>query len=214
MLWSQTAPSIDEDGKVLPTGLELGASPINASPDELLSSFLILSDHNRSPIDVNIERIEKRQRMANGAMRSFFIADKLSINVSWSMLPSRSFLVSPGFDAITGKPQTGILTPDDIQRPYTDDGTYYADRSLQYTADGGAGGVELLSWYKQNTGPFWVMLSYDNYSEFPQNSQQRIRLSEYAEARFMFISSFNYSVIKRGGTKFDLWDISVTLEEA
>jgi hypothetical protein len=30
----------------------------------------------------------------------------------------------------------------------------------------------------------------------------------------MYITSFNYSVEKRGGTNYDFWNISVTLEEA
>jgi hypothetical protein len=29
----------------------------------------------------------------------------------------------------------------------------------------------------------------------------------------MFISSFDYDVVKRGGSTYDLWNLSVTLEE-
>jgi hypothetical protein len=70
-----------------------------------------------------------------------------------------------------------------------------------------------LDWYENHKGPFWVLLSYDKYSNLANNSLQRVRVSEYSDVRQMYISSFDYSVVKRGGQKFDLWDISVTLEE-
>jgi hypothetical protein len=50
--------------------------------------FRRVTEHNRSPLSLNINRIETGQRMANGIMRKYFIADKLSVNVSWEMLPS------------------------------------------------------------------------------------------------------------------------------
>lgn len=215
MLWSTEAPTLDERGRLVPPGSEELADQATLSAAELLSRFLILSDHNRSPIDISFDRIEKRQRMANGAMRSLFIADKAKISVSWSMLPSRSFLLPPLFNGGDGSVNPIIRTPADITRPYGDSSeTYYANESFQYTADGGAGGTEILDWYSNNTGPFWVLLSYDRYSNFPDDSLQRIRLAEYVEAKLMYISSFEYSIVKRGATKFDMWNISVTLEEA
>lgn len=53
---------------------------------------LILSDHGREPMQIDTERIENRVRMASGRMRSKFIADKYTFNLSWNMLPSRSFV--------------------------------------------------------------------------------------------------------------------------
>ena len=49
------------------------------------STILILSDHNRSPINVDKIRIETRDRMINGRMRSYHTADKMSISVSWEI---------------------------------------------------------------------------------------------------------------------------------
>jgi hypothetical protein len=51
---------------------------------------VILSDAGRQPLSVTNERIEYRTRMANGTMRSKFIADKKTFSTSWEMLPSRS----------------------------------------------------------------------------------------------------------------------------
>ncbi len=50
--------------------------------------FRRLTEHNRSPLSINIERIESSQRMANGTLRKYFIADKINLSVSWEMIPS------------------------------------------------------------------------------------------------------------------------------
>jgi hypothetical protein len=49
-----------------------------------------VTEHNRGPISLDTIRIEKSQRMANGTLRKIFIADKISLNTSWSNLPSLS----------------------------------------------------------------------------------------------------------------------------
>jgi hypothetical protein len=212
MIWAELPPTVTEDGKLIPVGYEIGSDSTGISAEDFDQSFIILSDHNRAQIDIANERIEQRQRMANGTMRSFFIADKLTINTSWSMLPSRSSYLPGDYNQETGKPF--YPTAEDIQRPYGESTeTYYADKSLQFTADGGAGGVELLDWYENHKGPFWVLLSYDKYNNFADDSLQRIRTNEYAEVKQMYLSNFQYSVVKRGSHRFDLWDISITLEE-
>lgn len=66
-----------------------------------LNSTIKLSDHNRQPISIQTNRIEKQQRMANGTMRKFFITDKKTISVNWNMLPSLStFTADGGYGAI------------------------------------------------------------------------------------------------------------------
>lgn len=210
MIWSEKAPTIAEGGKLIPVGYEVGSDTSTVSGAATAGAFIILSDHNREPIDISNERIEQRQRMANGTMRSYFIADKLSINMSWSMIPSRGFEVIPEFDQEFGKP-TSILTPADKGKPAPN--TYFANKSQQYTVDGGAGGGELLDWYENHTGPFWVLLSYDKYNNFGPTNPDRQKLNEYSQAIQMYISDFSYSVVKRGGSNFDLWDVTVSLEE-
>jgi hypothetical protein len=209
MLWADAAPTTTEDGKLIPVGYEVGSNLEGIPAENTESSFIILSDHNRSSIDISNERIEQRQRMANGTMRSFFIADKLTVSVSWSMIPSRGFAVYPNFEQDFGRP--AIITPADKGKP--DPFTYFAHKSEQYTADGGAGGGEMLDWYEEHTGPFWVLLSYDKYNQFGEDTQARQKLAQYSQALQMYISNFSYSVIKRGGNNFDMWDVSVTLEE-
>ena len=54
------------------------------------------SEHNRSEFSINPQRIEKTQRMSNGTLRKFFIADKRNFNLSWDMLPHTSALTVDG----------------------------------------------------------------------------------------------------------------------
>jgi len=208
MLWSDGAPTITESGRLIPTGYEIGSNLTGISEANQEDKFLIISDHNRSALEMSTDRIEQRQRMANGTMRSYHIADKLIINTSWDMLPSRGFEVAPNFNQNSGKPS--ILTPENKG----DEPPYFAHKSQQFTVDGGAGGGELLDWYEKHTGPFWVLLSYDKYNNFGDDNEARSHLSEYSQSLQMYISNFSYSVIKRGGDNFDMWNVSVTLEEA
>jgi hypothetical protein len=80
-------PGTIVDGYYIPTGVEKGS---NSAQD---GSFIILSDDNRSPLNFSTTRIEKRERMINGRMRSYHIADKLTMSTSWDMLPSRSLIL-------------------------------------------------------------------------------------------------------------------------
>lgn len=50
--------------------------------------FRRVTEHNRAPLSLNTQRIESGQRMSNGTLRKYFIADKLNLSVSWDMVPS------------------------------------------------------------------------------------------------------------------------------
>ena len=154
-------------------------------------NFLIISDHNRQSMDFKINRIEKRERMINGRMRSYHVADKLSLSTSWNKLPSRSFATDPAYN-----PATGITSIQ--QQNYC-------------TVDGGAGGADLLKWYEDHQGPFWVYLSYDKPQNFTTDRYNH--LDQYSEIVQMYISDFSYNVEKRGGSTYDFWNVNVTLEE-
>lgn len=174
------------EGFYVPSGYEVGTQ---GNSD---NNFLILSDNNRDPISISKERIEQRRRTINGTMRSYHVADKSSISTSWNRLPSRSFALDPEFDEVTGKPQTA---------------------GMKYTTDGGAGGVELLEWYQNNKGSFWVYLSYDLYNEFSGTTNKYAHLDKYSQVLEVYFASFSYTVEKRGGSNFDFWNIDLSLEE-
>lgn len=214
MLWSDYQPTV-ESGIYVPEGFEVGQDTTSTNLD-LLDSFIILSDDNRDKLDFSFERIEKRERMINGRMRSYHIADKLTLSTSWTMLPSRSFIKSPEFNE-SGQASSLVSALDADNNPATADNVvrpfgspYYVDQ--QYTTDGGAGGVDILDWYEKHTGPFWVYLAYDKHTNFEGQTKYQ-KLGQYNDAIEMYIADFSYSVVKRGGTNYDLWDISVTLEE-
>jgi hypothetical protein len=146
--------------------------------------YVILSDDNRGDINIGRTRLETRKRMINGRMRSYHVADKATIGTSWNMLPSRSYA-------------DGTVTVGDYS----------------YTSDGGAGGVEILDWYEQNTGSFWVYLAYDKYNNFTGVNKMS-KMNQYNEVIEVFFSDFSYNVIKRGAALHDYWNITFSLEEA
>jgi len=197
MLWADDPGRVEQLGGesfYVPSGLELKSKEYTT--DEL--GFIVLSDDNRSAIDFSKERIEKRERTVNGRMRSYHIADKLTISTSWDMLPSRAFALPPEFE------NSG-----------TNRGSseYFGDNSKQFTTDGGAGGVDLLDWYENHPGSFWVYLAYDKYNNFGTDEEAYGNLQKYNQVVEVFFSDFQYSVVKRGGSNYDFWNVSVTLEE-
>lgn len=208
MLWSDT-PAVLVNGAYIPSGYEV-YQDLTIPPTDIDNSFIILSDHNRAPLDVSTERIEQRKRMVNGTMRSYHTADKLTISTKWSNLPSRGFSYLADFD-----PEDGIAPSErTINSVLT--------KVEKYTVDGGAGGAELLKWYQDHKGPFWVFLSYDKYINFGIDDNAHLHLTQYSQVVQMYITSFDYNVTKRGGPGiatgstfggYDFWDVSVTLEE-
>lgn len=48
---------------------------------------VLTSDHNRQAFDITPDRIENRQRMADGTLRTFFVASKRKIKISWENIP-------------------------------------------------------------------------------------------------------------------------------
>ena len=186
LLWSENAGTLS-NGVYVPTGYEVQGNFDGSTDTDLINQFLILSDHNRGELNFTPTRIEQRR------MRSYHIADKLTMSVSWNNLPSRGYFQDAGFLS------TG-LSPD-------------KNTTGEFTTDGGAGGVELLDWYENHTGPFWMFMAYDKYSNFGKADADYGHLAQYNQIMEVYIADFNYSVVKRGGANHDLWNISVTLEE-
>lgn len=194
MLWSNNLGTLVNES-YYPDGYEVGAEYPLGTASNLIDQFIVLSDHNRGELQFGTERIQSRRRMINGSMRSYHISDKINLSVSWSMLPSRSYKQNPNFNTL------GISED------------YYKSTD-EYTADGGAGGVEVLNWYEQHTGPFWVYLAYDKYTVYGREPSDYQKLNRYTEIIKMYFKDFSYNIIKRGQNNFDLWNINLTLEEA
>ena len=183
MVWSKNAGHVQRSGNLTGASYPWGSEG---------ADFIITSDHNRGPISVDKMRIENRVRMVNGNMRSYHTADKVSINVSWNLLPSRA--------------------NERVQEHYFSSSQLLSNSfECPYTADGGAGGVDLLDWYNETIGPMWVFLSYDSPENFRETSDPVTLLKGYTHRHQMYFSSFNYSVEKRG--MYDMWNVSVSLEE-
>jgi hypothetical protein len=64
--------------------------------DAVTPTWTKLSEHNRAGINLDLNRIEKTQRMSNGSLRKIWIADKKEVSTSWSALPTYSTLTVDG----------------------------------------------------------------------------------------------------------------------
>jgi hypothetical protein len=177
VIWANNS-GILSNGIIVPDGVEG-------------EDFIVLSDHGRGELGFNKQRIENRKRLVNGNMRSYHVADKVSVSWSWDMIPSRAFSNDPIFSNTTGK-QTSL--------------------SQEYTADGGAGGVDLIKWYEDNPGSFYMFLAYDRYDKF--DSSAYANMDKYNEVLEVYFASFDYTVVKRGSTNtHDFFNVDVSLEE-
>lgn len=58
----------------------------------------LITDHNRAPLDVSYDRIEARQRMANGTLRVNHISTKMKISTSWSNVVTNNNVVDASRD--------------------------------------------------------------------------------------------------------------------
>lgn len=54
------------------------------------TTYVKVSDHNRSPLAIDPERIERKARMADGTLRRYTVAKKNVYSCSWEMLPSKN----------------------------------------------------------------------------------------------------------------------------
>jgi hypothetical protein len=148
------------------------AKVTNLSKWDLGTNYLYISDNNRAELSVSFERIEYKQRMINGTMRSYHVADKKNFSTSWEKLPSRKTEVTE----------------------------YSASSKF-------AGGQEMLKWYEEHTGDFWMLLVYDYDS-----SMQKTGAKKNVEKVNVFFNDFSYNVVDRG-FDLDLWNINLSLVE-
>lgn len=58
-----------------------------------------ISDHNREPLNISVERIGNGNRMVNGTLRRYSVAKKRTFNLSWTNFPSK---ITPSYGGKTG----------------------------------------------------------------------------------------------------------------
>jgi hypothetical protein len=80
--------------------LLIEAKDLLATPAGTTKIWNKISEHNRSALELNTERIERIVRTSNGTLRKNHIADKRKFQLSWDMLPSyRTLTVDGGWGA-------------------------------------------------------------------------------------------------------------------
>lgn len=101
--------------------------------------YIYLTDDGRAEMSVSSVRIETRERMINGTMRTWHVADKKTFSTSWTNIPSRA------------RDEDGGPI---ISETYGNAGTHWA------------AGSELLDWYDSHTGGFWALMIYDRENNY------------------------------------------------
>lgn len=163
------------------------------------STYFQLTDHNRQPIQISYDIIDKAARMADGTMRKYVIAKKKKVSVSWSMIPSG-----------TGQ-------------PYNPRATTNANNGYTFTVDGNKGGAWMKSFYEQNLfKPILVTVihSLDNSTTnsntafYPSSavSASASLIGGYSDQFWAFIDNFDYTINKRYGLT-DYVDITMSFVE-
>lgn len=62
---------------------------LDPRPDSpTFGDWVKISDHGREPLAIAIERIENKQRMADGTLRRYVVAKKRTFSTAWSNFPS------------------------------------------------------------------------------------------------------------------------------
>lgn len=214
-------------GYYSPEGYEFGS--YNLTTEEYVEpDWMVLTDDNRKEISLNFDRIEQRKRMINGRMRSVYVADKLKLSCAWDMIPSRAFDM-PQQQAVNST--TGAMTSETIPPGTTSSASVglpsanpdppptnlrsWNVEPYKFTTDAGAGGADMLRWYKEHPGSFWVYLAYDNFHNFDtlaDDNNPWAKLARYNERVEMYFANFEYNIVKRG-QRFDFWNVSLSLEE-
>lgn len=107
-----------------------------------------ITDHNRSPLSIDVERIEQSQRMVNGALRKFVIADKHTFTCSWEMLPTLNNKTVDGYWGANSMQAFYLSTPGAFELKL-----YAGDSSVKtYSVVFSAFSAEIT---KRGNGDFW-----------------------------------------------------------
>lgn len=148
-----------------------------------------VTDHGRSPLSVDWERLETKQRMANGFLRRYSVAKKRIWSLAWVNLPSVD--IYPVGHALAGQP-------------------------LDFLA-GGHGAQWLQAWHDEHDDMFMMRLragsDIDSVNPLnPHDSDDPLVLGGNADGIRVMITDFSKEVTKRGRA-FDLLSLNMTIEE-
>ena len=104
-------------------------------------TFYKLSDHNRSPIAISYDIVEQSQRMANGKMRKYVIANKLKVSADWKDLPT---IDSNLVDYVSSASNTTVVSAAPTSRAFIPAPAIATQSFTQTLGTGVAGETQIL----------------------------------------------------------------------
>jgi len=155
------------------------------------SGWYTLTDHNRSPLDISYEVIEKSSRMADGTMRKFVVAKKKKFSLSWSDVP-----------AATGKDRGAL------GYYFAVDGNYAMGWLKNFYEQYNFQPISIKLYYGQETN---TSLSASASPHTASTAYTRSVLSA-GEQYDVFITNFTYNIKKRL-TLTDIVDVTIEFTE-
>lgn len=133
-----------------------------------------LTDHNRQPIRLDYEIIEKSNRMADGTLRKYVVARKKRIGVAWQMIPSGTGSVS--------------------------NSSVFKNQNYTHTVDGFKGGAWMKDFYENNLFVPMILTITHSRDTASANAASAFYPSPAitsGETMNCYISNFSYEVVKR-----------------
>jgi len=165
---------------------------IKVSLDQV--TWYSLTDHNRDPIKVTFEVIEKTNRMADGTLRRYVIARKHKIVTSWQNVPSSTSRVVNGKtinDTVDGNKGGSWM------RSFYE-ANVFTPVYVQLTIAGNYNGTH------NPDSPSYDEANYYSSKASGTNTQNPIYQT--------YMTNFDYEVTKRN-TNFDLTHINIEFTE-
>lgn len=139
------------------------------------TTWILVTDHGRSELNIEVEPVESRQRMVNGTMRKFSVAKKRTFSWSWENIP---------------------------------------DKSTSFLANGTTYGNWLEEFYNSTDGEFLMRLRSGSDENLGTVLSRPGTVDSADNTRIFTVMFLDYSkqVTKRGRA-FDLWNITMSVEE-
>lgn len=94
---------------------------------------IALSEHNRSSLAIPHQPVKTDKRLANGGMRRYFVANKLTFSFSWEKLPALDEQTVDGKAARNSIRNLWLANPGEIVMTYKEVNNNNNQISSQYT---------------------------------------------------------------------------------
>lgn len=160
------------------------------------SGYVLVSDHSRGALDISNERFEKTVQIANGTTRKFVIANKRSLSLQWTDLPTTAEMT---VDNGMGAANLQLFYNNNYNNPIT--AYLFTDNRVTASGTPSSSGMVINS------------ASGGKLTTMPTASSNAQTISMYIESFSCVVKKRHYGGGSASTGYYDLWDASMTLKE-